>query len=313
MAAIMRQVLYALVPGTLALAWFQGVGVFVHLAVALVTAVAVEAAVQWLRRRPATAALSDHSVLVTGWILALAVPPLAPWWVTASATLFAVLFGKHLYGGLGFNPFNPAMVGYVMALIAFPREMTFWFPAAAPGDWPVGAWEAVRGVLVGLDAPTLDALTGATPLDLLHTGAPPGGALAVESGPGWMVAPLLFLAGGLWLLRCRLIDFRIPAGMLGAMALLATLLWLLPGEQPDPLFHLLAGGTLLGAFFVATDPVSAATTARGRWVYGAGIGALALLIREFGGYPDGVAFAVLLMNGAAPFIDYCFRPRRATG
>lgn len=309
----MRQVLYALVPGTLALAWFQGTGVLVHLAVAILVALGTEALFMRLRRRPVAPALADGSVLVTGWIVALAIPPLAPWWVTASAVFFGVLFGKHLYGGLGYNPFNPAMVGYVMALIAFPREMTYWFPAAAPGDWPVDAAAAIRAVLLGADEATLDALTGATPLDLVHAGTPPSGVFMLEAGPGWVVAPLLFLAGGLWLMHQRLIDWRIPVAMLGTMAVLAALLWLLPGERPAPLFHLLAGGTLLGAFFVATDPVSAATTVRGRWIYGAGIGALALLIREFGGYPDGVAFAILLMNGAAPFIDYCFRPRRGTG
>ncbi len=314
--ALMRRVLYALAPGAALQAWHFGWGVVVQLLLAAALALAAEAAVLVLRRRPARRALADGSVLVTAALLALALPPYAPWWLTTVAVLSAVVLAKHLYGGLGYNPFNPAMVGYVVALIAFPRELTQW-PAPHALAAPPGLDMALGLIFGGAQLP--DALTAATPLDHVRTGLAMNrtltelGAEPVMGrfgGKGWEWVAGGYLAGGLWLAWRRAIDWRIPSAFAAGLALPAMVAWGLdPDGHPSPLFHLLSGGAMLGAFFIATDPVTAATTPRGRLLYGAGAGLLTFLIRTFGGYPDGVAFAVLLMNMAAPTLDQLTRPR----
>jgi electron transport complex protein RnfD len=273
-----------------------------------------------LRRRPVMPFLTDGSAAVTAVLLALALPSVAPWWVTAVGTAFAIVVAKHLYGGIGYNPFNPAMVGYVVLLVSFPRAMTVWpAPAELSGDW-VGLQQALGIAFFGSpgDVP-LDALTGATPLDYMKLklgvnltvpevmAGPIFGAVA---GRGWEWVAGGFLLGGLWLLFRRVISWQIPVAMLGSLFVLALVFAAVdPGRYPTPMFHLFSGGAILGAFFIATDPVSAATTLRGRLVFGAGIGVLTYVIRTWGGYPDAVAFSVLLMNIAAPTIDYYTQPR----
>jgi electron transport complex protein RnfD len=317
-SAVMREVLLALIPGVAALAVFFGIGVVVNLVIAGLTAMACEAAMLTLRGRPVKPSLGDCSALVTAALLAVALPPVAPWWLTVLAVAFALVFGKHLYGGLGYNPFNPAMVGYVVVLIAFPREMTHWLPPAGVAVQGIGPSETLAAIFSG-HAPAVDALTAATPLDAVKTQlgmarsmheilrGPLWGVLA---GRGWEWVNLTFLAGGLWLLYRQIIGWRIPVGLIATLGLLAGVVWTLgPDRTPGLLFHLFSGGTMLGAFFIATDPVSAATTPRGRLIYGAGIGLITYVIRTWGGYPDGIAFAVLLMNMAAPLIDNYTRPR----
>lgn len=316
---IMRQVLYALLPGSAALAWFFGWGVLLNLLIATATALLAEAAMQAARGKPVMPALSDYSAVVTAWLLAVALPPLAPWWLTTTGALFALVVAKHLYGGLGYNPFNPAMVGYVVLLISFPREMSTWLiPHGVGQSHALSLAEAARIVFIG--APTgADSLTGATPLDVLRTQMGLGMSVAeirnspvfgFVSGHGWEWAALGFLVGGLWLVWTRAADWRIPTGMLGALALSATVFYLInPQHYAPPWFHLWSGAAIFGAFFIATDPITASATPRGRLIYGAGIGLLVYLIRAFGGYPDGVAFAVLLMNIAAPTIDLYTQPR----
>ncbi len=309
---LMRQVSLALIPGALAAIWLFGWGVALNLLVAAATALLCEGLVLAARGRDPWPVLGDGSALLTGLLLALALPPLAPWWLTVIATAFAIVVAKQLYGGLGSNPFNPAMVGYVTAIVAFPREMTQW---VAPGAGP-GPATALAVQFAG--APP-DAITAATPLDgvktqlgLDHTLAELGGQplFGLVGGAGWEWVNLAYLAGGLWLLYKGVIRWHIPVAMLAALALTALVfrIWDTDLYLP-PLFHLFSGGAMLGAFFIATDPVSAATTVRGRLWYGAGIGVLVYLIRTWGGYPDGVAFAVLLMNMAAPTIDHYTRPR----
>ncbi len=317
---MMREVLYALLPGALLALWFFGWGVLFNLLLASVTCIGAEAAWLALRRRP-LAPLGDASALLTGALLGLALPPLAPWWIPVLGGLFAIVLAKQLYGGLGFNPFNPAMVGYVVLLVAFPREMTLWAAPAGLDAARLGFTDTGRWIFAGVlpEQATLDALTMATPLDTvkIHLGLgetlseiqrqPLFGALA---GRGWEWVGLGWLAGGLWLALRRIIDWRIPAGMLGMLFLTAAFFHGLDSDNyASPLFHLLSGAAMLGAFFIATDPVTASTTPRGRWLYGAGIGLLVYVIRTWGGYPDGVAFAVLLMNMAAPTIDHYTRPR----
>ena len=316
---VMRRVLYAMVPGVMALIWFFGWGVLVNLAVATAVAVVAEAALLAARGKPVAAQLRDYSAVVTAWLLAVALPPLAPWWLTAIGVLAAIVVAKQLYGGLGYNPFNPAMVGYVVLLISFPREMSAWLiPHGLGQTHALTLQETLRAIFMG--APTVaDGLTGATPLDVLRTQMGLGLSVAeirnspvfgLVSGHGWEWAALGFLVGGSWLLYTRAADWRIPAGMLGALALIATAFHLVnPQRYAPPWFHLWSGATLFGAFFIATDPVTASATPRGRVIYGAGIGILVYVIRAFGGYPDGVAFAVLLMNIAAPTIDLYTQPR----
>lgn len=318
---MMRQVLYALIPGTAALIWLFGWGVLWNVVLCTLTAAGAEAAMLRLRQRPVRLFLSDYSVAVTGVLLGLALPPLAPWWLPVVGTAFAVIFGKHLYGGLGYNPFNPAMVGYVVLLISFPREMTQWSAPASVADASLGPWASLVFTFTGaLPAGVgIDALTAATPLDAVKTGLSlertlpeirSGAIWGPVGGKGWAAVNVAFLAGGLYLVARRIIGWQIPAGVLAGIAVPAAIAWLAdPSTQPGVLFHLVSGAAMIGAFFIATDPVSAATTPLGRLYYGAGIGLLTWLIRSFAGYPDGIAFAVLLMNMAAPLIDSYTRPR----
>jgi electron transport complex protein RnfD len=315
--SMMRLVLLALLPGTVCFFWLFGWGVLFNLLIAGITAVIAEAAMLRMRSRAVTHTLLDGSALVTGLLLALALPPLAPWWIPVIGSLFAIIIAKQLYGGLGYNPFNPAMVGYVVLLISFPLEMTLW-PAA--GNYPDLASTFslfFTGSLPG--AGSIDAVTMATPLDTLRTRLGLGDTLTelrsgalfgLAGGAGWEWVNLCFLAGGLFMLKLRVIQWRIPASMLAGLALTALVFHLYdPDTYASPLFHLFSGAAMLGAFFIATDPVSASTTPRGRLWFGFGIGILTWVIRTWGGYPDGVAFAVLLMNLAAPTIDFYTRPR----
>jgi electron transport complex protein RnfD len=322
---MMAEVLLALAPATLAWVWYFGAGILYNMAVAAGVALACEAAALALRGRPVALHLADLSALVTAILLAFCLPPLTPWWLTATGAAFAILFAKQLYGGLGYNPFNPAMAGYVVLLISFPEQMTRWLPplgdslglAAASLD----PWQTLRLTLTGVlpDGLGWDSLTGATPLDDLKTQLSMMRTVPeVRAGPlygdlgarGWEWTANWIGIGGLWLLWRKVIRWQIPVAVILGACAPAALFWLVdPGSHPPPTFHLFSGATLLCAFFIATDPVSAATSPSGRLVYGFGIGLLTFVIRSWGGYPDGVAFAVLLMNMAVPAIDHFTRPR----
>jgi len=319
---VMRLVLYALVPAALVYVHFFGWGLLVNIALAVLAAIAAEALALRLRGVAASDFLSDGSAIVTAVLLAFALPPLVPWWLTVSGAAFAILIAKHLYGGLGCNPFNPAMVGYVVLLVSFPVEMTTWpVPTGAEGAPALTLTQTIATSLTGVlpEPYAWDGITRATALDTVRTGLTLGQTMTeVMAGPQfgavggrgaeWVAAATLL--GGLALLGLRVIRWHIPVAMLATIAALASLMHGIdPGAYPGPTFHLLSGATMLGAFFIATDPVSAATSPHGRLVYGAGIGALTFVIRSFGGYPDGVAFAVLLMNLAVPVIDRWTVPR----
>jgi electron transport complex protein RnfD len=313
---VMFQVCLALLPALAAHAWLFGWGILFNVTIAVTVALLSEAAVLQLRARPIAPALLDGSAVVTALLLAIALPPLAPWWLTTVGVAFAIIFAKQLYGGLGFNPFNPAMVGYVLLLIAFPREMTSWLSPAELRDTGLTLGMTASAVF---DSGAIDTLSGATPLDTLKTRLGMGVALeqimaaplfGQLGGRGWELVNAMILLGGLWLLFKRVITWHVPVAMLGSLFLIAGLFHLLhPQAYASPLFHLFAGGGMLGAFFIATDPVTGATSNRGRLLFGAGVGLLVFIIRSWGGYPDGVAFAVLLMNMVAPTIDYYTRPR----
>jgi Na+-translocating ferredoxin:NAD+ oxidoreductase subunit D len=313
---VMGKVLLALIPGVLAQVWFGGIGVLLQIALAAVFAWSIEAAMLTWLKRPRYQFLTDLSAPLTGALFALCVPAWTPWWIALIAMIAAMVFAKHLYGGLGYNVFNPAIVGYVVVLICFPRELTAWPPRLDGGGEL--SWLALAQAVFGTGTPW-DTMAQATPLDTLHnlaglgrtiteTWREPGLWAMTGLGQHWIVAG--YLLGGLWLLQQRVIAWQVPVGMLGTIALIAAIGWLYDADRnASPLLHLCAGASVLGAFFIATDPVSGATTPRGRLLFGAGVGLMTMLIRNFGAYPDGVAFGVLLMNAAAPLLDRYTRPR----
>lgn len=316
---IMAQLLLALIPAIIALVYFFGSGVLINIVFAVVVALIAEALMLKLRQRPIKPFLTDGSAIVTAALLAIALPPLAPWWLTTVGVLFAIIFAKHLYGGLGYNPFNPAMAAYVLLLISFPLEMTTWLSASTISNAPIEFNSAFQMIFQGQLSTVVDSLSGATPLDAMKTEI---GLLHVPSqviqqplfghfgGKGWEWVNIWFAIGGLALLYRRVISWHIPVAMLSGLLLISLITWLLaPEATASPLFHLLSGGTMLGAFFIATDPVTAATTVKGRLVFGAGVGLLTYIIRVWGGYPDGIAFAVILMNMLVPLIDYYTQPK----
>ena len=317
---VMQQVMLACVPGLTALTWFFGWGTVINIIWLALLALGIEALILHLRGRPIAFYLRDYSALVTAVLLGLALPPTAPWWLGFIGITFAIGIAKHLYGGMGYNPFNPAMVGYVVLLISFPLQMTRWV-------LPVGATDALPGfgeslvMFFGAEPfAGIDAYTGATALDSFRQQR--GGMLVSEfwsvtdvmgrwSGLGWEWVNTGFLLGGLYLLYKKIIGWRIPVGMLAAIAILSAVFY--DGGSSasggSPLMHLFGGATMLGAFFIATDPVTASSTPKGRLIYGAMIGIIVYVIRIWGNYADGVAFAVLLGNFSAPLIDAYTQPR----
>lgn len=318
---LMLLVLLATLPGLTMLTWFFGWGNLINILWASIVALCSEALIIKLRKRPLGFYLRDYSALVTAVLIGLALPPFSPWWLTLIATGFAIVIGKHLYGGMGQNPFNPAMIGYALVLIAFPLEMTSWLAPKAlmpiPGELP--SFTETLGVIFSIGSyETVDAVTMATPLDAFkHKGDISALAFWAEEpilSPGswmaWQFVSLGYLLGGVYLIYRKAFTWHTPVSMLSAIAVLATLFWFYqPDQFGSPQLHLLGGATMLGAFFIATDPVTSATSVKGKLYYGAGIGILVYLIRIWGNYPDAVAFAVLLMNFAAPLIDHYTQPR----
>ncbi|WP_438971315.1 electron transport complex subunit RsxD [Methylophaga sp.] len=317
----MLQVLLAMIPAVIAMVYFFGPAVLINISLALLVALASEAVMLKIRKRPIKPFITDGSAAVTAILLAVAIPPLAPWWLTTIGIMFAIIFAKHLYGGLGYNPFNPAMVGYVLLLVSFPLEMTTWLPVVSLSENPVNFSEAFQLIFYGETSSgiTMDTISGATPLDAMKTQI--GQEILPEyivnqnlfgifGGVGWEWINVWFALGGLYLIYRRVINWHVPVAMLGTIFVFSSITNLFAPEiSGSTLFHLFSGGTMLGAFFIATDPVSGSTTVKGRLVFGAGVGALTYIIRVWGGYPDGVAFAVLLMNMAVPLIDYYTQPR----
>ncbi len=320
-ASVMQWVIMATFPGFVALSYFFGWGTLINIVIAGITAILSEALILRLRQRPIAQSLQDYSALVTAVLLGLALPPYAPWWIVVVGSATAIIVAKQLYGGLGLNPFNPAMIGYVVLLISFPIEMTRWInpvTLSADGQLP-SLMESLTAVFQNSAA--VDAYTGATPLDLFKNqegllteqiyAAEPLFINSLLAGVGWEWVNLAFLAGGLVLLQKKIFTWHAPISMLIALSIMA-LLFNDGGSSTSGgsvLLHLFSGGTMLGAFFIITDPVSSAVSNKGRIIYGAFIGVLIYIIRVWGNYPDAVAFSVLLMNFAAPFIDYYTVPR----
>jgi electron transport complex protein RnfD len=258
-----------------------------------------------LKREPS---IMDGSAIITGMLLAFNVPSNLPWWAIVMGSFVAIGFGKIAFGGLGNNPFNPALVGRVFLLISFPVPMT---------SWPVPIDSRMQ---------LMDATTGATPLGFIKEGLSAGVPIAelMEKVPSHMnlllgvmggslgeISAIALIIGFVYMLWKKIVTWHTPMAMLGMMALFTGILWMInPAKNMDPAFHLLSGGALLGAFFMATDYVTSPMTTRGMLIYGAGIGFLTVIIRVFGSYPEGVSFAILIMNGFVPLMNKYIKPKR---
>lgn len=322
MAAVMIAITPATLFGLYSFGW-PAINLFV---ITLGTALGSEALCLRIAGKPVGTTLHDGSAALTGWLVAVSLPPCSPWWIGVGGGMFAIVMGKQIFGGIGQNVFNPAMLARVALLISAPIQMTFWVPPA-----PLGSVHAV-GFLEGLSLTfsasisTPDGYSGASLLGHIKTEIAQGQSLsqimplsydhylqtALGSVPGSLgeTSAVLVLAGGIWLLIRRIISWHIPVSMLGTVAVLAGIFHLLdPQRYIDPGLSLLSGGLMLGAFFIATDFVTSPATGRGQLIFGFGCGLLVYSIRTWGGYPEGVAFAVLLMNALTPIIDHYLRPR----
>ncbi len=298
----MRAVLYSLVPACGVAVYFFGMPALTVLAIATLGCLATEVVCQRLMGQPVT--IADGSAAITGVLLALNLPPSSPWWLTLLGAVIAIVIGKQVYGGLGSNPFNPALVARVVLLISFPVQMTTWSVPA-----PIGSG--------------LDLVTAATPLGEWKNAVMLTGQLPPDMNAGLLdyfignmagcigeVSALALLLGAAYLLYKRILTWHIPTAFVGTVVALSGVFWLInPAKYPSPLFHLLTGGLVLGAFYMATDMVTTPVSFRGMLLFGVGCGVLTVLIRLFGGYPEGVSFAILLMNAATPLIDRYTKPR----
>ncbi|MGO4894592.1 electron transport complex subunit RsxD [Flavobacterium sp. W21_SRS_FM6] len=328
---VMRLVIYALIPGVLLQTYFFGFGTLIQIVLAVITAIVTEASILELRKRDFERSLKDYSAVLTAILLAISIPPLAPWWLIVIGTFFAIAIVKQLYGGLGFNLFNPAMAAYVMLLISFPLQMTQWLPAQSLAQYGHSFTDSLFTIFTGFTQNGLslnqlqfgiDGTTMATPLDTVKTQLVKGltytesleftifDSSIYSLNVAWSWISLGFLVGGLGLLKLKVINWHIPVSMILSLFFVATVMSLVDGDRfASAIFHIFNGSIIIGAFFIATDPVSASTTNKGRLIFGAAIGFWVYVIRTWGGYPDAVAFAVIIMNMAVPLIDYYTQPR----
>jgi RnfABCDGE-type electron transport complex D subunit len=321
----MLRVQFALVPATFYGFWLFGwPSFFVWLATVLSCLGWEALCLKMAGSKRIRATLWDGSAFLTGWLLALTLPPWAPWWVAVVGGFIAIVIGKQVFGGLGQNVFNPAMVARVALLVSFPLPLTQWVaPLSLAG---AGGPDFVDGLRIFLGSlPLPDTMASASLLghaktelsrgaDLLHALAVPGAPLpswiGIRAGSLGESASLLILAGGLYLLACRVISWHIPLAVLAGLAVPAAIGHAIdPARHLDAVTQLLSGAALLGAFFIATDYVTSPNTSAGQIVFGVGIGLITWIIRTWGGYPEGMAFAVLLMNALVPVIDRFARPR----
>jgi electron transport complex protein RnfD len=319
-STVMTQVLWALVPAVIAHWWFFGPGILIQITLAVVIGGVLEAAMLRLRGRPVWRFLNDRSMVLAAVLLALCLPPLAPWWVVATGMVFAMVIAKHLYGGIGQNLFNPAMVGFAVVIISFPIELTQWLlPRPLNPQLPT-LMQSLQAILSGQLPPTLswDVISQATPLDQARTGRVEGLRLSevqrhpvfgAFGGVAWAPIALAYAIGGTWLLARGIIHWRIPATILLVTVAISLLPWLADSDRfMSPLHHLTSGALVMAAFFIATDPVSGCSTPRGQVAFCVGVVLITLAIRQWGAFPDGVAFGILMMNMVAPLLDRMLRP-----
>lgn len=318
---IMLHVCLALVPATVFAFSLFGLPSLLLFVVTVSSALFWESLCLRLMNKPQQQ-LWDGSALLTGWLLALTLPPWAPWWIAVGGSFVALVVGKHLYGGIGQNVFNPAMLARVALLISFPVQMTTWI---TPLDsfWQISFTQAA-GIIFSGQA-VADGFTGATILGQLKTELSTG-ALAettlqnnfstlhalvgTTTGSLGETSSLLILLGGCWLLIMRIISWHIPLSMLASAFILASFFhWQNPQLYGHGLFHILSGGMMLGAFFIATDLVTSPASKTGKLIFGTGCGVLDYVIRTWGGFPEGIGFAILFMNAVTPLIDIYCKPR----
>lgn len=301
---IMLRVVYAMIPALLWSVFVFGIDALRVTAIAVVACLAFEYLIQkyMLKIKPS---ITDGSALVTGILLAFNVPSNLPWWIILIGAFAAIAFGKMPFGGLGNNIFNPALVGRVFLLVSFPVQMT---------SWPVPAGSGV------------DAVTGATPLGIikeaLNNGVPVAEIASKLPVPADLflgnmggslgeISALLLILGGLYLLFTKVITWHIPVAVIGSAALLSGVFWFAnPELYISPVYHVLSGGLILGAIYMATDMVSSPMTPKGQIIFGIGIGVLTILIRLFGAYPEGISFAILIMNAMVPLLNRYIKPKR---
>jgi len=293
----MRAVGLALMPAAVAAVYFFGWYALAVMAASVAAAVVTE--VLCVRAAGRTLVM-DGSAALTGLLLAIIIPPYVPLWIPIIGSVFAIAIGKQIFGGLGHNPLNPALLGRAMLLVAWPRPLTTW------------RWPGLANALAWAGGNT-DAVATATPLYLLKSGTLAKLGLEI---PYWQLflgnragslgetSVLALLIGAVFLIALKVIDWRIPLAYLGSVAVLSLLF----GQ--DPLFHLLTGGLILGAFYMATDYVTSPLTKKGRVIFGLGCGLLTILIRRYGGYPEGVCYAILVMNATVSLLDRATMPRR---
>ena len=305
----MRNVIIALVPAYLCSIVFFGVGALVVSAVSIISCVLFEYLIQvYVLKKPNS--VGDLSAVLTGLLLAMNLPSNLPWWMVVIGAFIAIGVGKMCFGGLGCNPFNPALVGRVFLLLSFPAAMTTWpLPKLLPATYT-------------------DAETGATVLSLIKEGALADAAsgatvklptytdmlLGNMGGSMGEISAIALMLGFIFLLATRTITWHIPVSILATVAIFGGILYLAdPSAYMDPLAQLLSGGMLLGAIFMATDYVTSPMTKRGQIIYGIGIGIICVVIRCFGSYPEGMSFAILIMNAVTPLINYYVKPKRFGG
>ena len=297
---LMLQVIFGLTLGVALQFYFYGWGVIYQITLALLTGIAAEILFLKIRNKSIDV-VKDNSAALTAILLAISIPSIAPWWIVVLGTSFAIIFGKQLYGGLGSNPLNPAMLGYAFLLISFPLEMTRWTSSFLSFG---------EGLNVIFSSINIDALSSATRLEEAKFALMKGEVFNPIQIDQTVWINLGFLFGGVYLFYKKVITWQIPLSFLAGIIVMSALLMLVDSDHAmGPVFHLFHGATMLGAFFILTDPVSSSTTPRGRLIFGFLIGILVIIIRTYGSYPDGVAFAVLLLNIAVPLIDYYSKPK----
>jgi len=306
----MLLVLLTLLPGLFLYIHFFGLGILLNVLIATITAIFAEFIILKIRKLPAKIFLTDYTAVVTAWLLALSIPSIAPWWITVLGTLFAIVVAKHFYGGIGSNLFNPAMIGYAILLISFPAVMTKWQNPSHIYDMGL----SLSIFLGGID--NYDAIASATPLDYLKTELLQGKNVSqIMNEPIAKLTQMQwvsfgFFIGGIILLLTKVITWHLPLTYLVTLFVIASIFHLIDPNQFAPFqFHLLNGGTMLAAFFIITDPVSGPTTPNGKIFFAILIATLVYLIRVFGGYPEGIAFAVIFANICVPLIDKLSQPK----
>ncbi|MBT8080233.1 MAG: RnfABCDGE type electron transport complex subunit D [Gammaproteobacteria bacterium] len=306
---IMRNVVVALLPVTVFAVYVFGIAAALVLTTAIISCVATERFLGKLSNRPGT--LGDWSVTVTGLLYGLTLPPHLPLWMVAVGGFFGVSIGKFLFGGLGSNAFNPALVGRAFLQAAFPQAMTHWNAPSASGQF----FDIPSSTLtIPFVSPVFDSVTAATPLAMMKFDgiqtASPELFFGLTSGSAGETSSMLILLGGLYLIARKMMNWRIVVSILATVAVISgAFAFFDPVTYPQPHFMLLSGGLMLGAVFMATDPVATPITNAGCWLYGALIGSLVVVIRFWGGMPEGVMYAILLANAVSPHIDRMIQPR----